>query len=224
MIGVAIIDDHPAIMEWFSGAVSKAPGLLLCFGEPSIEAFDCTVESLRRAAEPVPDVVLLDLSLARGTRNCGRCDGTAGVAHLVRGGFSVLVFSANENREAVLGAIEAGAQGYVTKTAPTSEILVALQEIAMGNHYVSPVLASYVLRASRSQIGPSLTSREKQILSLIATGLTDQEIAAQLGIRICTVRSHLDNIGGKLGNRRRAALASQAHLLGLTRPNSAVSC
>lgn len=219
MIEVAIIDDHPAILEWFSSAVTKAPGLMLRFAERSIEAFDCTVESLRSAAEPLPDVVLLDLSLTSGNRNGSRFDGNAGVAHLVRGGFSVLVFSASENREAVLGAIDAGAQGYVTKTAPTSEILTALREIAMGNHYLSPVLVSYVLSASRDQTGPSLTIREKEILSLIATGLTDQEIAAQLGIRICTVRSHLDSIGGKLGNRRRAALASHAHRLGLARPN-----
>jgi DNA-binding NarL/FixJ family response regulator len=210
MTHVAIIDDHPAIREWFTQAVRQAKGLVLVGGEPSIESFDCSMEARRRAAKPLPDVVLLDLTLAAGHR-----DGAAGVAHLVSGGFAVLVLSASDNREAVLAALEAGARGYVTKAASTSEIIAAVREVAAGNHYVSPTLASYLLSAAREARTPAVTNREQQILVLIATGLTDQEIAARLGIKVSTVRSHLDNIGDKLGERRRAALASQAHRLGL---------
>jgi DNA-binding NarL/FixJ family response regulator len=129
----------------------------------------------------------------------------------------VLVLSASEDRESVVTALEAGARGYVTKSAQTSEILAAVREVAAGNHYVSPTLAAYLLRASAEARTPALTERERQILVLIATGMTDQEIAGQLNISVRTVRSHLDNIGHKLGERRRAALASQAHRLGLTR-------
>jgi DNA-binding NarL/FixJ family response regulator len=165
----------------------------------------------RRDDEPLPDVVVLDLSLAAGHR-----DGAAGVAHLVSAGFAVLVLSASEDRDAVLAAVEAGARGYVTKAAQTSEILAAVSEVAAGRAYVSPTLAAYLLRASMQARTPALTDRERQILVLVATGMTDQEIAAQLGISVRTVRSHLDNVGNKLGERRRAALASQAHRLGLT--------
>ena len=220
MTGVAVIDDHPAILEWFTEAVSRAPGLEYVCGERSIEAFDRTIEAARRTSGPFPDVVLLDLSLGRNSRDGSHCDGTAGVAHLVRSGFAVLVFSASEKREAVLGALDAGAHGYVAKTAPTREILDAIREIAAGHHYVSPVLAAYVIRASREPRGPALTEREKEVLALVATGLTDQEVAAELRIGMKTVRSHLDNISGKLGNRRRAALASHAHRLGLVRQGS----
>lgn len=212
MIHVAIIDDHPAIREWFTQAVRQVSGLSLVSAEPSVESFDCGMEARRRAGEPLPDVVLLDLSLAARCR-----DGAAGVAHLVAAGFAVLVLSASEDRESVLAALEAGARGYVTKAAQTSEILVAAREIAAGNQYVSPTLASFLLRASSEARTPALTDRERQILVLIATGMTDQEIAGQLAISVRTVRSHLDNIGSKLGERRRAALASQAHRLGLTR-------
>ena len=210
MTYVAIIDDHPAIREWFTQAVRRADGLALAGAEPSIESFDCGIEARRRAAKPLPDVVVLDLSLAAGHRG-----GAAGVTHLVSAGFAVLVQSASEDREAVLDALEAGARGYLTKAAQTSEIIAAVREVAAGNHYVSPTLASYVLRASMQSRSPVLTDREQQVLVLIATGMTDQEIAAQLGISASTVRSHLDNIGDKLGERRRAALASQAYRLGI---------
>lgn len=213
MIHVAIIDDHPAIREWFTQAVKRTQGLALVCAEPSIETFDCCLEVRRRATKPPPDVVVLDLSLAAGHR-----DGGAGVAHLVSAGFAVLVLSASEDRNAVLTAVEAGARGYVTKAEQTSQILAALCEVAAGKSYVSPTLASYLLRASMQAREPTLTGREQQILVLIATGITDQEIAVQLGISVRTVRSHLDNVGNKLGERRRAALASQAHRLGLARP------
>jgi DNA-binding NarL/FixJ family response regulator len=213
MIAVAIIDDHPAIREWFAQVVEQADGLALACAEPSTESFDCRIKAWQADARPAPDVVVLDLSLAAGRR-----DGAAGVAHLVCAGFAVLVLSASENRDAVVSAIEAGARGYVTKAAQTSEILTAIREVAAGNVYVSPTLASYLLRASMQARTSALTDREQQILALIATGMTDKEIAIQLGISVRTVRSHLDNVGNKLGERRRAALASQAHRLGLTPP------
>jgi len=210
MIYVAIIDDHPAIREWFTQAVTGLGEFVLVSAEPSIESFDRSMLARREGAQPLPDVVVLDLSLAGGCR-----DGAAGVAHLAAG-FAVLVLSATEDRESVLTVLEAGARGYMTKAAQTSEILAAVREVAAGNHYVSPTLASFLLRASREARTPALTDREQQILVLIATGMTDQEIAGHLGISVRTVRSHLDNIGGKLGERRRAALASQAHRLGLS--------
>jgi DNA-binding NarL/FixJ family response regulator len=211
MIHVAIIDDHPAILEWFTQVIEQADELTLAAAERSVESFDCRIQARQRDAEPAPEVVVLDLSLAVSHR-----DGAAGVAYLASAGFAVLVLSASENRDDVLSAIEAGARGYVTKAAQTSEILAAIREVAAGKGYVSPTLASYLLRASMQARAPVVTSRERQILVLVATGMTDQEIAVQLGISVRTVRSHLDNVGNKLGERRRAALASQAHRLGLT--------
>jgi DNA-binding NarL/FixJ family response regulator len=212
MIHVAIIDDHPAILEWFIGAVTRADGLVLVCAEPSIEAFDRAAAAVRRADGPGPDVVLLDLSLAGA-----QLDGAAGVVHVVGQGFAVLVLSASGNREAVLGALEAGARGYMLKTTSTSDIFTAIREVAAGHHYVTPTLAAYLLRASADSAVPVLTPREEQVLVHVATGMTDKEIAARLGIGVSTVRSHLDNMGAKLGERRRAALASHAHRLGLTR-------
>jgi DNA-binding NarL/FixJ family response regulator len=210
MTYVAIIDDHPAIREWFTQAAGRSRGLTLLCAKPSVESFDCEMRARRRASKPLPEVVLLDLSLAAGHRS-----GAAGVAALVAAGFAVLVLSASEDGQTVIAALEAGARGYVTKAAPTTEVLAAVRAVAAGNHYISPTLASFLLRASREGRRPVLTDRERQVLALIATGMTDREIAEELGIGVRTVRSHLENIGDKLGERRRAALASQAHRLGL---------
>jgi len=188
VIRVAIIDDHPAILEWFAAAVGTAGGLELSRCEHSIEAFDAVVAAARRTGAALPGVVLLDLSLAGGL------DGAAGVEHLAGQGFAVLVFSASENRDAVLAALAAGARGYLLKTSPTSDVLTAVREVAAGHHYVSPTLAAYLLRASRDAPAPVLTSREEQVVRCVATGMTDKAIAAELGIGASTVRSHLDNM------------------------------
>jgi DNA-binding NarL/FixJ family response regulator len=218
MIRVAIIDDHPAILEWFSGAVAQADGLDLTCAENSIEAFDRAIGAARRAGRALPGVVLVDLGLTRG-----KLGGAAGVAHIAGQGLAVLVLSASDNREAVLAALESGARGYVVKTAATSDVLTAIREVAAGHLYVSPTLAGYLLRLSRDSGTPALTAREQQVLTHVATGMTDSQIAAQLAISPSTVRSHLDNIGAKLGNRHRAALAAHAHRLGLIPPGASPS-
>lgn len=199
MISVAIVDDHPVYRQGLAMVVDDADGLELVATAKSIEDFD--------GLAPEADVVLLDLHLPG-------IEGSAGVAHVCALGYQALVLSAAGAPDDVVDAIAAGAAGYLTKDADSQEIERAVRAVAAGQTYVSPTLASYLLRASRSSPAPySLTEREREVLSLVASGETDQDIAVELFISVSTVRSHLDRIRDKTGARRRADLTGLAYRL-----------
>ena len=201
MIAVAIVDDHPVYRQGLAMVVDGAEDLALAGNAKSIEEFD--------AQAPRADVVLLDLHLPG-------IAGSAGVAHVCQLGYQVLVLSAAGAPDDVVDAIGAGAAGYLTKDSDAAEIERAVRAVAAGQTYVSPTLASYLLRAARTSPAPySLTEREREVLSLVASGETDQDIASELFISVSTVRSHLDRIRDKTGARRRADLTGLAYRLRL---------
>jgi DNA-binding NarL/FixJ family response regulator len=109
--------------------------------------------------------------------------------------------STSEAPADVVGAIGAGARGYLTKQAEETEIVGAIRAVAEGRTYVSATLASYLLQAPIH-----ITEREREILELVAGGETDQDIAELLQLSVRTVHSHLDRIRNKTGSRRRADL------------------
>jgi DNA-binding NarL/FixJ family response regulator len=200
VIAVVIVDDHPVYREGLAMTVERADDLELAGQASSIEAFD--------ALDVHPDVVLLDLHLPG-------IEGSAGVAHVCAGHARVLVVSAAGTPDDVIDAIAAGAAGYLTKEADGDEITRAVRTVAGGETYVSPTLASYLLRADRSDAPYTLTKRERDVLALVAAGETDQDIADELMIAKTTVHSHLDRIRDKTGARRRAELTNLAHRLGI---------
>ena len=144
------------------------------------------------------DVVLLDLHLPG-------IEGSAGVAHVCDKGYRVLVVSAAGTPDDVVDAIAAGAAGYLTKETDAEEITRAVRVVAGGDTYVSPTLASYLLRVEKSTAQYKLTKRERDVLALVAAGEKDQDIAGELSIAITTVHSHLERIRDKTGARRRAS-------------------
>jgi DNA-binding NarL/FixJ family response regulator len=207
MTQVAVIDDHPLYRQGLSLTIEAAAGLELVAAARSIEDFDSRLDCK-------PDVVLLDLQLP------GR-KGADGVRHLCARGLAVLVISASGSQDDVLDAIAAGARGYLTKDAEAADIVSAVETIAGGGTYVSPTLASYLLRAARAEASAvpwALTEREREILGLLAAGETDQDIADQLYISVRTVRSHLDRIRDKTGHRRRPDLTRLALEQGIIGP------
>lgn len=194
MITVAIVDDHPLYRRGLAGAVEQADGLAVVAEADSIEALD--------AARVSPDVVLLDLHLPG-------IQGSDGVAHVCAQGHRVLVVSAAGAPEDVVDAVAAGASGYLTKDATAEDIERAVRAVAGGKTYVSPTLASYLLRVDKQKSLEEeykLSPRELEILALVASGETDRDIAAQLHIATATVYSHLERIRDKTGARRRAQL------------------
>lgn len=203
-IRVSVVEDHPLYRSAVAQVLQEASGMEL----------DVVTDSVGRFAASRPrrgSVVVLGVNI-RGAR-----DGAA-VLQVTGLGHRVLVVSAHAAQSDVLGAISAGARGYLSKESEGSEILRAIREIAAGNSYVSPTLASFVLNGGRERrVGPriELSGQERQVLGLVAAGERDQDIATAMGISVRTVRSYLDRIRDKVGARRRADMTRVAIELGI---------
>jgi DNA-binding NarL/FixJ family response regulator len=206
LVDVCVVEDHPLYRAALIGTLTEAPGVRLAAAARSVEEF----LAYRR---PPGDVVLLDLGLP-GLR------GPAAVLAVTELGHRVVVVSAQGDRDVVLAAIAAGARGYLTKCADAADIRQAVERVAAGETYVSPTLASYLLDAARdrpARSGLALSEREREVLSLLAAGERDLDIARALSISIRTVRSHLDRIREKTGRRRRPELTRLAIEHGIVR-------
>ena len=200
MISVAIVDDHPVYRQGLAMAIEHADDFELVGEASSIEAFD--------ALGTRPDVVLLDLHLPG-------IEGSAGVAHVCSMHPCVLVVSAAGTPEAVVDAVAAGAVGYLTKEADADEITRAVRVVAGGATYVSPTLASFLLRADRAAATSALTNREREVLELVSQGLSNKLIARRLQISEHTVKFHISSISTKLGASSRTDAVSRGIRRGL---------
>jgi len=198
-VTVSIVEDHPLYRAALAGSLATVPWVRLGVTTGSVEEF----AAYRR---PPGDVVLLDLGLP-GLR------GAAAVLAVVEQGHRVLVVSAQADRTDVLAAIGAGARGYLTKGTDADEVQRAVRRVWAGDTFISATLASFLLDAEAARhAGPrlSLSHREREVLSLLAAGERDLDIARALSISIRTVRSHLDRIREKTGRRRRPELTRLA--------------
>jgi DNA-binding NarL/FixJ family response regulator len=198
VLRVAIVEDHPLYRQGLIQTIEESPTLELAAATITIAEFEALDETF--------DVVILDLHLPDAA-------GAEAVTRVVARCPAVLVVSASDDRESVVEAISAGASGYLTKASDAAEVVQAATTVAGGEAYVSPKLAAYLLRDARNAGAEhefALTDREREILSLLAQGEKDSEIAEQLYISIRTVRSHLDRIRDKTGRRRRADLTRLA--------------
>ena len=197
---VSIIEDHPLFRTVLQIVVDGDPGLEVGEVVGSVDDF--------LAAAPQPrGVVLLDYTLPG-------LSGPEAVRRLSRAGHRVLMLTASERPEHLLSTLDAGASGYLSKNAEADQVRWAIHRVAEGSSYVAPHLAASLLE-QRRKAHPlaalhSLTNRERDVLTLVAEGLTDQEVARQLRIGVRTVRSHLDHIRVKTGRRRRAELTRLA--------------
>ncbi|ALG07223.1 LuxR C-terminal-related transcriptional regulator [Kibdelosporangium phytohabitans] len=198
-IPVGVIEDHPLYRAAVAQLLADAPDV-------ELDAVAGSVAQFAAHRQHPGGVVVLDLRLP-GTQ------GSSAVVEVVGMGHRVLVLSAYSGRAEVLGAMAAGASGYLSKDSDGVEILHAVRLIAGGNSYVSPMLAAHVLDAlpgRDSGLVIELSARERQVLSLVAAGERDQDIAEALDISIRTVRSYLDRIRDKTGQRRRPELTRYA--------------
>jgi DNA-binding NarL/FixJ family response regulator len=199
-IAVAIVEDHPLYREALEQVVRATDDFVLSVAVGSVEEFQA------RTRHQVPDVTLLDLGLPG-------VDGSRGVQSLAGRGLAILVLSASIDGQDVVDAVSAGARGYLSKDVQVNEIIAAIRAVHVGKTYVSPMLAGCLLQANRRDITEApvhLSGREQEIVCLVARGETDHCIAAELGISVSTVRSHLDRIRDKTGQRRRADLTRYA--------------
>jgi DNA-binding NarL/FixJ family response regulator len=188
MIRVGIIEDHPLTMRGFQEVVTADPELELV-------AMAGDYESSLGWKDPIPSVVVLDLRLPG-------ISGAEAVMALRNRGARVLVVSMLEGRDTVVEAIGSGASGYLTKQAEFAEITAAIKIVADDGMYVSATLAGYLLSKSEDDdaagLGVRLTSRELDVLRLLAQGETDKSIATMLGISRRTVGDYVASIRRKL--------------------------
>lgn len=189
MIRLLIADDHPVVRAGLVGLFGDEPGF-----EVVGEAAD-GVEAVARASATRPDVVLMDLRMP----NLDGVRATARIAELPAPTPRVLILTTYESDDQILAAIEAGAAGYLLKAAPQEEIVAGIRSVAAGQTALSPAVAARLVSRVRTPTAVTLlTPRETDVLRLVARGRSNRQIAADLGIRESTVKTHLLKVFEKL--------------------------
>jgi DNA-binding NarL/FixJ family response regulator len=209
---VLIADDHPVFRNGLRALLASTPQLAVV-GEASTGA-----EAVARTAELQPDVVLMDLQMP-GT---GGIEATRRILE-VNPRIRILVVTMYEDDDLVFAALRAGARGYVLKGASPPEVVRAVQAAGEGGAIFSPTIAQRLLQFfARPQpptlAFPDLTEREREILSLMAQGRSNPEIAARLILSLKTVQNHVSNIFSKLQVADRAEAILLAREAGLGPP------
>jgi two-component system, NarL family, nitrate/nitrite response regulator NarL len=207
-VRVVIADDHPVFRDGIARAVRERPDLEL------VGAASGGREALDLLREHRPLVAVVDLRMPD-------VDGLQVVQAVQREelGTRVLLLSASTEGAVALTGIEAGAAGYLTKDRDREAICDAVQAIARGESVLDPALQGAVLGEIRQRGaaagGPKLTPREREVLVLIATGLTAPAIAQRLVVSVPTVKTHLASLYDKLGVSDRAAAVAEGMRRGL---------
>jgi len=198
-IRLIIADDHPIVRTGLQGMLAGQPDLELV-GEATTG-----VEAVALTEELGPDVVLMDLRMPE-------MDGVAAVAQIkVRHPETqILVLTTYDTDADILRAVEAGATGYLLKDVPREELYRAIRAAARGETVLSPTVATRLVGQMRSPAEESLTTREIEVLALVARGASNKEVARQLHISESTVKTHLIHIFGKLGVTDRTAAVTTA--------------
>ncbi len=206
MIRILLADDHPVVRTGLRAMLADAADLQV-IGEG-----ETPDEAVALARELNPDVVLMDLQF--GTDRTG-ADATRQIRSLPTPP-AVLVLTNYDTDSDILGAVEAGASGYLLKDAPPDELITSIRAAAAGQTALAPAIAGRLLARLRSP-HPSLSSRETEVLQLVADGSTNNEIASRLHISDATVKSHLVHIYTKLGVSSRTAAVASARDMGILR-------
>ena len=210
-VRILLADDHSMVREGTRQLLEQVPGFTVV-GEAGRGD-----EAVERTVELRPDVVVLDLRMP-GVNGIEATRQIAARAPETK----VLIVSAYNDEDYVVEALRAGATGYLLKTAPARELVNAVRSVATGamtlGAEVSQKLAAHMARGDAPGPRRNLSSRELEVLRLIAQGLANKEIAARLHISQRTVEGHLNNIFDKLGAASRTEAVYQAvqqHLIDL---------
>lgn len=203
-VRILIADDHPVVRTGLGGMIAGEPDL-----EVVAEAADGS-EAHRLASRHRPDVVLMDLKMPE-------MDGVEATARIreEQSDVQVLVLTTYNSDADILKALKAGATGYLLKDAPKEELFDAIRNAAQGKSSLTPDVASRVVERMRVPEEQSLSSRETEILELVAAGTSNKEIAKTLWVSETTVKSHLLHAFEKLGVDDRTAAVTTALKRGL---------
>jgi DNA-binding NarL/FixJ family response regulator len=207
---VVVADDQTAVREGLVTLLSTMPDIEVvgsaCDGE----------QALALVGQSAPEVVLMDLRMPRldGVEATRRIRATHPTTQVV-------VLTTYADDESILDALRAGAIGYLTKDAGRDHIHRAIEAAAAGQAVLDPAVQSRLVQAARppavasATLPDGLTDREAQVLRLIASGLSNGEIAGQLFVSEATVKTHVNHIFAKTGSRDRAQAIAYAHRHGI---------
>lgn len=208
LVRILLADDHTLVRAGIRSLVESLPGL-----EVVAEASNGR-EALELAAQLEPDVILIDISMPE-------LNGLDAAARLSRElpAIRVIILSMLGNEEYVAEALRSGASGYVMKDADACELQLAIKAVMRGDTYLSPQAARHATTLARRATGAGsvLTTRQREILQLIAEGASTKDIAGKLNLGVRTVETHRVQIMDRLGIRDIAGLVKHAIRIGLTR-------
>jgi len=203
---VVLADDQRVVRE----GLATLLGLL-----PEIEVVGTAAdgeEAVALVARLRPDVVLMDLRMPR-------CDGVTATRRLRESGSAthVVVLTTYADDRSVVEALRAGARGFLTKDAGAEEIERAIAAVVRGDAAIDPAVHHHLVDAvaGRPDLPDGLTRREAEVLTLVAQGLSNTEIAGRLFVSEATVKSHINHLFAKIGARDRAQAVSYAYRQGL---------
>jgi two-component system nitrate/nitrite response regulator NarL len=206
---VLLVDDHPVVRRGLQSCLSSKDRLRVVG-----EAADGD-EALQRARELKPDVVLMDISMPR-------VNGLEATERLRKEmpEIKVLILSVHNNREYIFRIIQAGAHGYVSKESSPEELLEAIESVHGGESFFTPeiaqaALSQFVTHGGSTGTFAQLTDREREVLTLIAEGQSNKEIANRLGIGVRTIETHRERIMRRLNIHSVAGLTKYAIANGL---------
>ncbi len=207
-IHLVVADDHPLFLEGVVGSLRAIQDIVVV-GQATDAA-----GALRLAIEHLPDLALLDITMPGGGLQAARDVARACPAT------KIVMLTVSEDEDDLLAALKAGAVGYILKGVSARELVAALRAVHAGEVYVAPALAGRLLREMTKPrpISPveELTAREREVLELVATGLSNYEIGLRLSLAEKTVKHYMTNILAKLHVRSRVEAALLAQKAGLT--------
>jgi DNA-binding NarL/FixJ family response regulator len=187
---VLIVEDHQVVAEGLAALINDQKDMTVVGNVGSV------AESISVVSELNPDVVLMDFRLTDGTG----AEAGAGIRQ-VRPDTKLIFLTREDSDAARFAAIEAGAAAFIHKSRAASEVVDAIRIVANGGTLFTPRTISSLLNKRRemeSQL-EKLTAREKEVLRLMAQGISSREIAGKLGISYTTVRTHIRSLGSKMG-------------------------
>lgn len=217
MIRVIVVDDQAAVRGGFA---------LILGADAQIEVVGQAadgVEALALARRLKPDVALMDVRMPR-------MDGIEATRHLISGtqtgDVRVLVLTTFDDDEHVYDALQAGASGFLLKDTEPADLVAAVKVVAAGDALLAPGVTRRLIERLVAIDGrqdprislPGLTARETDVLSAVARGLSNVEIATELFVSYSTVKTHVSHLLAKLSARDRAQLVMLAYRSGLVRP------
>jgi DNA-binding NarL/FixJ family response regulator len=199
MIRILIADDHPLFREGVAHSLNNESDITVIGEAASGE------EAVRLARDLLPDVALLDITMP----------GKGGIAAAAEIAIAcpvtkIVMLTVSENEDDLLAAFKVGARGYLLKGVSARELANVIRSVAIGEVYVSPALAAGMLvdlTRRPPDLIDELTEREREILQLVAEGLTNREIGERLHLAEKTVKHYMTNVLGKLHVRSRVEAA-----------------